>query len=330
MITVAAEVLIDLVEEGTGRYLAHPGGAGANAAVALARLGVPCSMLARVSGDVLGRRLTANLAGNGVSLRDVLKAAEPTTLAMVSLDSDGRAAYSFYASGTADWQWTTAELPGALAPDVQALHTGSLVLALDPGAQAIEKLLAAERARGQVTISIDPNIRPALAAAHADEVARVERQLALAHVVKASDEDAAWLYPGVPVDDVARTWQRLGPRIVVITLGERGAYALGPDGTGQLRPARPTRIVDTVGAGDAFCAGLLDALNRRGLLGGADTVAGTAAPSHRTPHEALDHLTPGELAGAVDWAILIATLTCERAGADPPTREEARRATAAT
>jgi fructokinase len=317
VITVVGEALIDLVEEGSGRYRAYPGGFAANVAVALARLGTPCSLLARVSDDALGRQLTAHLAGNGVSLRDVVRAAELTTLAMLNLDSDARASYSFYFNGTADWQWTTAELPGTLPPDVQALHAGSLALALEPGAHAIEKLLAAERARGQVTISIDPNIRPALAAAHADEVARVERQLALAHVVKASDEDTGWLYPGASVDDVARTWQRLGPRIVVITLGERGAYALGPDGTGQLRPARPTRIVDTVGAGDAFCAGLLDALGRRGLLGGAGTAA-------------LDRLTAGELAEVVDWSIVIATLACERAGADPPARDEALRAASAT
>ena len=317
MITVVGEALIDLIDEGAGRYQAHPGGGPANVAVALARLGVPCSMLARVSIDALGRQLTDHLAGNGVSLQDVVHAAEPTTLAMASLDSDGRASYSFYVNGTADWQWTTAELPDVLAPDVQALHTGSLALALEPGAQAIEKLLAAERARGQVTISIDPNIRPALAGAHAGQVARVERQLTLAHLVKASDEDTAWLYPGVPFEDVARNWQRLGPCIVVITLGERGAYALGPDGSGQLRPARTRPIVDTVGAGDAFSAGLLDAMGRRDLLG----AAGEAS---------LSRLTPRELAEVIDWAILIATLTCERAGADPPTRNEALRATGGT
>jgi fructokinase len=316
MITVIGEALIDLVDEGSGRYQAHPGGAAANVAVALARLGAPCSILARVSGDALGRQLTAHLAGNGVSLRDVVPAAEPTTLALASLDSDARASYSFYANGTADWQWTTAELPDVLPPDVVALHAGSLALAVEPGAQAIEKLLAAEHARGQVTISIDPNIRPALAAAHADEVARVERQLAFAHVVKASDQDTGWLYPGRSLDDVAGTWQRLGPRIVVITLGERGAYALGPDGTSQIRPARPSPIVDTVGAGDAFCAGLLDAMGRRGLLGGAGIAA-------------LSQLTPAELAEVVDWSILIATITCERAGADPPTRDEALRSPAA-
>jgi sugar/nucleoside kinase (ribokinase family) len=133
----------------------------------------------------------------------------------------------------------------------------------------VEELLAAERARGRVTISIDPNIRPPLAASRADEVARVERQIRLAHIVKASEEDTGWLYPGLGPESVARHWQRLGPDLVVITLGTRGAFALAPDGTEARQPARAVQVADTVGAGDAFSAGLLDALWRRGLLGAA-------------------------------------------------------------
>jgi fructokinase len=315
LITVAGEVLVDLVDQGGGRYQAYNGGSGANVAVALARLGAPCSMLARISGDQLGRQLTANLAGNGVSLRDVTRAAEPTTLALATLDDAGRAVYSFYANGTADWQWTPAELPGQIRPDVAALHAVSLVLSMPPGASAVEQLLAAEHARGAVTISIDPNIRPSLAAAHADEVARVERQLRLAHLVKASEEDIGWLYPGAGHAEVARRWQRLGPRVVVITLGERGAFALAPGGAEVRRPAPATAIVDTVGAGDAFSAGLLDALGQRGLLGGGG--AGLA------------RVTVDELAEVIGWAVLIAALTCARAGADPPSLAEARRAAAA-
>lgn len=313
MITVAGEALIDLVDEGEGRYQAHPGGGPANVAVALARLGVPSSLLARVSSDALGRRVEAHLAGNGVSLRDITRAAELTTLAMASLDDGGRASYSFYVNGTADWQWAPGELPAQLPPDVLALHTGSLALTVQPGAAALEALLATEHARGQVTVSIDPNIRPLLAGSRDAEVTRVERQFRLAGLVKASEEDVAWLYPGVGYEEVARRWQRLGPRLVAITLGERGAYLLGPDGSAVLRPARITTIVDTVGAGDAFCAGLLDALGRRGLLG----AAGAAA---------LAQLTSADLAALADWAGLIAGLTCQRAGADPPTRDEALRA----
>jgi fructokinase len=329
VITVAGEALIDLVDEGGGRYQAHPGGSPANVAVGLARLGVPCSLLARVSTDTLGGQLAAHLAGNGVSLRDVVRAAEPTTLALASLDGTGQAVYSFYVQGTADWQWRRDELPGALAPDVTALHAGSLALALAPGAQVMEDLLAAERARGQVTISIDPNIRPPLAAGRADEVARVERQIRLAHLVKASGDDTGWLYPGLGCEAVARAWQRLGPDLVVITLGAHGAYALGPDGTEIRRPARPVVVADTVGAGDAFCAGLLDALWRRGLLGLADDRSGAASgPGAAGVGGAagLGRIGAQELAEVVDWAVRVAALTCERPGADPPTRLEALQA----
>jgi fructokinase len=312
LVTVAGEALIDLVDEGGGRYRAYPGGSPANVAVGLARLGVPSSLLARISGDPLGRQIEAWLAGNGVSPRDVTRAAEPTTLALATLDGDGRAAYSFYLNGTADWQWHPGDLPAELPPDVAALHTGSMVLALPPGAAVLEDLVAAEHARDRVTISIDPNIRPTIAAGHTEEVARVERQLGLAHIVKASQEDTGWLYPGAGYQDVARSWQRLGPRAVVITLGERGAFALAPDGTAIHRPARDITIVDTVGAGDAFSAGLLDALRQRGRLGTGR--AGVAA------------LTAAEVADVVDRAILIAALTCARAGADPPTRAEALQA----
>jgi fructokinase len=311
VITVAGEALMDLVDEGGGRYRAHPGGSPANVAVGLARLGVPCSLLARVSTDALGGQLVSYLAGNGVCMRDVVRAAEPTTLALASLDRAGQAAYSFYVQGTADWQWRREELPAALAPDVTALHAGSLALALAPGARAVEDLLAAERARGRVTISIDPNIRPPLAAGQAAEVARVERQIRLAHIVKASEEDTSWLYPGLGCESVARAWQRLGPDLVVITMGARGAYALGPDGAEVLRPARPVLVADTVGAGDAFCAALLDALSRAGLLGGA---------------AAISRIGARQVAEVVDWAVLVAALTCERPGADPPTRAEALQA----
>jgi fructokinase len=323
VITVAGEAVIDLVDEGGGLYRAHPGGSAANAAVGLARLGVPCSILARLSTDALGGQLASHLAGNGVSLRDAVRAAEPTTLALASLDEAGRAAYSFYFQGTADWQWRRDELPGALAPDVTALHAGSMTLALAPGARAVEDLLAAERARGRVTVSIDPNIRPHIAAGRADEVARVERQIRLAHIVKASEEDTDWLYPGLGYESVARAWQRLGPDLVVITLGARGAYALAPDGTEVRRPARPVAVADTVGAGDAFCAGLLDALWRRGLLGSAN---GPPAPDDAAENAGgvmpLGRIAAGDITEVVDWAVLAATVTCERPGADPPTRQE--------
>lgn len=316
MITIVGETLIDLVGEGDRRYRAHPGGSPANVAVGLARLGTECSLLARISHDAFGKELRAHLAGNGVSLRDIVPASEPTTLAIASLDRTGSAAYTFYVTGTADWQWHPGELPVAPRPDVSALHAGSLALSLPPGAAVLEAFLARARASGRVVISVDPNIRPQLAGPRTDEVARVERQIALAHIVKASEDDADWLYPGTGMEAVARRWQRLGPAVVVITLGSRGAYALGPDGAAIRRPAWPVTVVDTVGAGDAFCAGFLDGLHRRGLLRAGCLRAGSGPAD----------LDGDALSTVLDWAALVAGLTSERAGADPPTRQDALQA----
>lgn len=294
---------MDLVETGDGTYRAVPGGAPANVAIGLARLGVPTSLLARIGRDAFGRRIRDHLRTNGVLLDGVVDAAEATTLAVAGLDDAGRASYDFYVDGTADWQWQGAELPPALPAGTEALVVGSLALALAPGAAVLERFAARERARG-VTVAYDPNIRPALAGPADAERSRIERQVAGSSVVKCSDEDVAWLYPGEPVEQVARRWHGLGPDVVVITLGPDGALALS-DGAGLIhRPGRPVEVVDTVGAGDSFWAGLLAGLLQAGLLGAAAEERGAA-----------DAGTLGEL---LDTAILISALTCSRRGADPP------------
>jgi fructokinase len=314
VITVVGEALIDLVGTGDATFRAFPGGAPANVAVGLARLQTPVSLLARIGEDAFGRMIRDHLTGNGVSTRDLVTAAEPTTLAVAVLDAEGRASYDFYVHGTADWQWESFELPDPLPADVTALHAGSLALALDPGARVIEEMLRREHRRGTVTIMLDPNIRPALAQDRSDELTRVERQVALADVVKASEEDLAWLCPGEPLESVARRWRDLGPRLVVVTLGPEGAYALGPDGGELRRPSRPVELADTVGAGDAFCAGLLDAMDQADLLG-----AGAGG--------SLDALDTGTITTLLDRALLVAALTCERPGADPPFRADVDAAT---
>lgn len=312
MITVVGEMLIDLVGEGPDgrRFTASPGGSPANVAVALARLGLDVSLLARISRDRFGRRLRAHLLDNGVDPRDLVDAAEPTTLAVATLDGDGNAAYDFYTAGTADWQWTAAALPDPLPDDVVALHTGSLALALPPGAAVLEHLVAREFARQRVTIVFDPNVRPALAGARNTERERVERLVRSVHVVKASAEDVGWLYPDEGFEAVVERWLRLGPRLVVVTRGDQGAYAATASGTRVAVAAVPVDgvdIVDTVGAGDAFSGGLLDALLRRGLLGaGRD--------------DALGALDAAAVRAVVAHACLVASLTCRRLGADPPDR----------
>lgn len=308
MITVCGEALVDLVTTDGRTFEARPGGGPANVAVGLARLGVPVSLLGRIAGDTFGRLVESHLRANGVDLRDVARAAESTTLAVASLDATGGAAYDFYVERTADFGWTDDALPDPLAPDVEALSVGSLVAAVGPGAPAVEEMLRREHARGVVTTVLDPNIRPALAGEHADTVARVERQVALCDLVKASDQDLAYLYPDADPERVARDWLAAGPALVVITLGAQGVLAVGAGDRAVVRvPARPVTVADTVGAGDAYLAGLL---------------AGLRADDVLDRRRGLPTLAPPHLVSLLERANAVAAVTASRPGADPPTAAE--------
>lgn len=303
MICVCGEALIDLAPAGDDLWRAQPGGGPANTAVALARLGVPTTMLARLSDDVFGRRLRTHLTDSGVDLSSAVTASEPSTLAIVDVDPAGSAGYTFHRVGTADWQWRDDELPDELGDEVTAMHAGSMALLLPPGGEALERLL--RREQGRRVISIDPNVRPALWPDRTAYRRRVERWVALADIVKVSADDLHWLCPGVAVGQVATRWAALGPALVVVTLGADGALAARP-GRGLLtRAGWPARVVDTVGAGDAFTAGLLAALYEGGRL--------TA--------EGLTILGDDALEEALSFAARVAGVTCERAGADPPYRQ---------
>jgi fructokinase len=160
LITVLGEALIDLVPaDRDGFYEAVPGGSPANVAIGLARLGVPVQFAGRLADDAFGRRLRAHLAANGVDLSFAIRAHQATSLAVVQVNPHGGVDYDFRVHGTADWQWTDAELAGIPVDRVVALHTGSLAACLLPGAEPIERLV--ERSRSLATISFDPNCRPA-------------------------------------------------------------------------------------------------------------------------------------------------------------------------
>jgi fructokinase len=308
VITVIGEALVDLVVSPDWGSHAAPGGAPANVAVALARLGRDVSLRARLSGDGFGSMLREHLTRNGISPRDFVAAPEPTTLAIATLSDDGQASYSFYANGTADWAWRPTDL-GPLPDDVEALYLGSLAAALPPGAAYIESFTQLVRIAGKVVIVYDPNLRPTATPDRHAERLRVERQLRQVNVAKASAEDLAWLYPDQPVREVARRWQRIGPDLVVVTLGGDGAFGMTKDGTELTVPPVPARVVDTIGAGDAFSAGLIDAMAEEGLLG-RDGVA------------ALADLDAARLARLLTSASIVAALTVERAGANPPRKAE--------
>jgi fructokinase len=310
MIVVAGEALIDLVAEGhEGLYRAVVGGSPANVAVSLARLRQPVRFLGRLGEDAFGRQIQDHLRSNGVGLDWAVDATEPTPLAVAALDLAGRAAYDFYLEGTAAFRWTSAELPLLLAPPAVALHTGSLALALPPGADVLEGLLARERTRGKVTLSIDLNLRPSICGDRQAERSRVERQLRFAHIVKASEEDLDWLYPDVPVEEVAASWRAAGVACCLVTLGADGAFLRVPDGSVYRQTGRRVPVVDTVGAGDAFTGALLAGLSTIGALG-------------EDPVVRLAGVSPDQWRAVLDLSDTVAAITCTRRGANPPTFEE--------
>ncbi|GAP51555.1 carbohydrate kinase family protein [Streptomyces azureus] len=274
-----------------------PGGGPANTAVALARLGTPARFLARLSGDVFGRLFRAHLEESGVDLSYAVAAVEPSTLAVAELDATGQAAFSFHAQNTADWQWTPGELAGVELSQAACVHTGSLALVREPGAAVVEEFLAASSP--QATISIDPNVRPLLVNPQVYRD-RLTHWCGLADVLRLSEDDLDLLLPGTPPEQACDTWHAAGVRLVVITRGAEGAMA-SLDGERVQVPAVAAPVVDTVGAGDSFTAGLLHHLGAHGLLGGR-----------------LTGLRLADVEEACLFAVKVAALTCSVAGPNPP------------
>jgi fructokinase len=300
VIVVCGETLIDLVHVEGETWRALPGGSPANTAVALARLGTPAAMLARISGDAFGTRLRSRLVNDGVDVGLVVEAAEASSMAVVDLDDSGGARYSFYLQGTADWQWAAAELPVSFDSSVAAIHAGSMALMMPPGGAVLESMLRRERA--QRVVSIDPNVRASICPDPVRYREAVERWLGVAHVVKASSDDVSWLYPDRSADDVLTDWASRGPALVVLTRGAAGAAARLPSGVEASVGGMIVDVVDTIGAGDTFSAGLLHALSDADLL----SVEGLSAISKHEVEEALQ------------FAVLVSAIACTRAGADPP------------
>jgi fructokinase len=300
VIAVCGEALMDVVGGGAGS--AHPGGGPFNTARALGRLGVPATFLGRLSNDGFGRDLATCLVEDGVDLSMASTGPEPTTLAIAVVDSSGAASYRFVVEGTSAPNLATAMLPEHLPAEVRALHVGSLGLLLEPMASTIAGLV--EREGRERLVMVDPNVRSAMVPAGNDYRDRLEGVIGRSTVVKASQSDLAWLYPGIGYEDAANAILREhGVRLVVATLGARGAFGASSDA--RVHVAAPVvDIVDTIGAGDAFGAGLLAWLHDRNRL-----------------DRAL-RLTSGELEEALTFACLVASITCTRAGAESPYRAE--------
>lgn len=297
-VLVVGEALVDIVERLDGSRTEHPGGSPANVALGLARLGHAVDLLTRIGGDERGRAVREHLESSGVRLAAGSITPDPTSTAAAAIDADGVASYVF------DLDWRLPSHPSL--EGYKALHTGSIAAFLEPGGE--EVLALVREAHDRLTVTYDPNARPVLMGAADAARRRVEEIVALAHVVKVSDEDLAWLAPGEDPLAVARAWRTLGPAIVVVTRGGQGTVAVTAGHEVDL-PSAAVAVVDTVGAGDSFMGALLDHLATHDLLGAE------ALPRLRAMPEA-------DLRAMLEHAVVVAGITCSRAGADPPTRAE--------
>lgn len=291
---VIGEALVDVVARPDGSVSEHAGGSPANVAVGLARLGRPTLLATEIGDDRSGELVTRQLAASGVRLSEhTIQPGRSTSSARAMLDEAGAATYTF------DVRWQP-DLTG-LAGDFLVVHTGSMATAIEPGASAVLALLRERRTHS--TISYDVNARPALMGAAGAARARIREFAALSDVVKASDEDLAWLEPEMTWQDAAATVLSLGPAAVVVTRGGEGAAVM--TGAGAVTaPAPSVDVVDTVGAGDSFNAALLDALWSRSLLG-----------HHRRAD--LAGLTLDAWRDVAAYAARLAALSTTRAGAEP-------------
>jgi fructokinase len=293
---VIGESLIDIVERDGRTDDEHVGGSPLNVAVGLARLGRDVDFLTRIGDDPHGRRIADYVNAAGVQLVSGSQVAGRTATARLAVGEDGSADYVF----DLDWQLSGTPM---VTPPLFA-HTGSIAAVQDPGCLAVAALI--DTYRVSATVTFDPNVRPSLIADRDLARQRIEHFVERSDIVKVSEDDLRWIDPNRPPERMAQTWLALGPAVVAVTMADRGAMAVCAAGVARV-PARPVEVVDTVGAGDAFMAGLIDALWGRGLLG-AQRRAELAGID-------LDALT-----AALEAASLSSALTVARAGADLPDR----------
>jgi fructokinase len=296
VIVVAGEALVDVVLDRFDRLLGHPGGGPYNVARTIARLDQPVVYLGRISTDRFGKRLRRELAEDGVHLDAVVPTTDPTTLALAEMDGEGGATYRFYTAGTSTPGLTAEDALRALPDRVGMLHVGTLGLVLEPMASALEAVVS--QVSDDTLVALDPNCRPAVI----DDVPayreRLSRILPRTDLLKASEDDLAWLAPDRDAIDAARTFLREGPTVAVVTRSAQGALVVTPSQTVTV-PAAAAQVVDTIGAGDAFGGAFL-AWWRAHALGRTDLVNQEAVVE------------------ATRFACLVAARTCESSGAVPP------------
>lgn len=300
-VLVVGEALIDIVRRPDREDAEHVGGSPANVAMGLARLEAPVEFATSLGRDERGERVAAHLADHGVRLSPGSVGDHPTSTALADIDSTGAATYAF----DLHWEPGRIEVPD----DAGHVHTGSIGAVIAPGADDVTDVLV--RAGRSCTVSYDPNVRPTIMGDLEDVRTRVEEVVGLSDVVKASEDDLVELYPGRRVEDVLRRWTERGAALAVVTrAGDGVTYRVGGTDEVVTLPAPETEVVDTVGAGDSFMAGMLSGLLDAGHLGGVEARGRLRAAS------------AADLRPAIERGLACGARTVSRAGAYAPGREE--------
>lgn len=305
MILCCGEALIDMLPrtttDGEPAFAPYVGGAVFNSAIALGRLGAPAGFFSGLSSDLFGGQFRDALGASKVSSTYAHTSPRPTTLAFVRLNN-GQATYTFYDENTAGRMLTIEDLP-ELGAEIEAMLFGAISLISEPAGSAYEEFMRREHERR--VMMLDPNIRPNFIPDKAKHLRRIRSMMAMADIVKLSDEDLNWFGEAGSHEDVIRNWLDRGPKLIVVTHGSEGAVGYSREHKVTVMPQKVT-VVDTVGAGDTFNAGILASLHEQGLL--------TKAAISDLPEDAIRQaLALGAKAAAV---------TVSRAGANPPWRHE--------
>ena len=289
---VCGEVLVDLIN-GVG----HIGGGPENTAIALARLGHQVEFIDGISNDQWGVAAKNELNLDGVGTRFCRFSDKPTCQAIVTLDQNGSATYEFVIDGTATFDFSADWLPDPYKHKPSLLHIGTLVTAIQPAASVLFDwaLEVSELA----PIIFDPNVRPAVIPDRENYRAQVEKWVDISAVVKVSEDDLTWLYPGQDHVEIAKRWIANDVSVVVITHGADGLTGVTAQGVVKA-PGVKVDVVDTIGAGDTVGAVIAEAVKNIGLV----------------------ELHGAALMVTLEKAARAAAITCSRKGANPPTSRE--------
>jgi fructokinase len=290
---VVGEALIDLIPNIAGERIAKVGGGPANTAKAIARLGKKTFFIGGISTDEYGQTIEEELVSSGVDISLVYRGMEPTALAIATLDNSGAASYEFELEGTASFAFHNSWLP---KEEADVIHVGSVATMLEPGASELFRWASSKLA----TIVFDPNVRPSIQGDKGLYRAAVERWIGISTIVKLSEDDLNWLYCG---ESIMSSWLESELELVIVTRAEKGLTAYRK-GFSLAVPACTVDVVDTVGAGDTIGAVVVEGV----LIHGANALRGDM------------------LRSVLVRAAKAASITCSRAGANPPTRDELEKA----